>query len=72
MGFENSCQRILNLDRRAAWQQRVERQSEIQISIHTGLIMPKALGVKRFFHFFTEKGASRLLVTAPDRAHGAP
>lgn len=51
MGFVNSCQRILNLDRRAAQQQRVQRQSKIQISVHIGLITPNTRGVKSFFHF---------------------
>jgi hypothetical protein len=37
MGFENSCQRKLNLDRRAAWQQRGKQQSQVQISVHIGI-----------------------------------
>jgi hypothetical protein len=52
MGFENSCQRILNLDRRAARQKRVEQQSKIQIGVHIGLIMPNTQGVKSFFSLF--------------------
>jgi hypothetical protein len=34
MGFETSCQLKLNLDRRAAGQQRDEHKSQVQIIIH--------------------------------------
>jgi hypothetical protein len=34
MGFETSCQLRLNLDRRAAGQQRVEHKSQVQIVVH--------------------------------------
>ncbi len=54
MGFENSFKRILNLDRRAAWQQRVKQQSQVQNNIHSGLILANPRGVKPFFTFLTE------------------
>jgi len=41
MGFETSCQLKLNLDRRAAGQQRVEHKSQVQIIIHVKTYTPE-------------------------------
>ncbi len=40
MGFETSCQLKLNLDRRAAGQQRVEHESQVQIIVHAAIDTP--------------------------------
>jgi hypothetical protein len=52
MGFANSCQRILNLDRRAAQKQRAKQQSQVQFIRHAECITRIGLPVKWFFRPF--------------------
>jgi hypothetical protein len=52
MGFENSCERKLNHDRRAAKKQRARQQSQVPI-IHHGLMdTPDWLGGQMVFSAF--------------------
>jgi hypothetical protein len=58
MGFANSCQRKLNLDRRAAKKQRAKQQSQVQIIRHDEWITRNGLNVKWFFSPLRAEGFS--------------
>jgi len=52
VGFENSCERKLNHDRRAAKKQRARRQSQVQITHHGQMDTPERLGRQMVFLLF--------------------
>jgi hypothetical protein len=51
MGFENSYERKLNHDRRAAKQQRAKQQSQVQIIHHELMDSPQRIAGQMFFLF---------------------
>jgi len=65
MGFANSCQRILNLDRRAARKQRAKQQSQVQIIRHDESITRIGWPVKWFLRLFCARAQIGFVGLAP-------